>query len=245
VNEDYIRDYIYNKTIYPGSLPCTAEDLAIEQALARQVIQAAVTLSTRSFPKHAGRSTGGTLPWFEPVLAGGSVISNAPSPAHSMLILLDSLQPTGVTTMVLDQSDLAAPLGAAANLNPILVVQVLESNAFLSLGTVISPVAEVRPGTPILRLRVIYESGDETRLEIKQGTLESVPLPMGQSAQLHLQPLHRADVGMGGPGIGGNVRVMGGSLGVVIDARGRPLRLPTDLGRRRELFRRWNWTLGG
>jgi hypothetical protein len=245
VSEDYIRDYIYNKTIYPASLPGTAEDLAIEQALARQVIRTAVALSSSGFPKQAGRSAGGTLPWFEPVLASGSVISNAPSPAHSMLILLDALQPTGVTTMVLDQSDLTGLLGSAANLNPILVVQVLESNAYLSLGTVISPVAEVRPGTPVLRLRVIYDSGDETRLEVKQGTLESVPLPMGQSAQLHLQPLHRADVGMGGPGIGGNVRVMGGALGVVIDARGRPLRLPADPGRRREMFKRWNWILGG
>jgi hypothetical protein len=245
VSEDYIRDYIYNKTIYPASLPCTAEDLAIEQALARQVIQSAVALSASGFPGDVGRSAGGILPWFEPVLAGGSVITNAPSPAHSMLILLDALQPTGVTTMVLDQSNLAAPLGAAASLNPILVVQVLESNAFLSLGTVISPVAEVRFGTPVLRLRVIYDSGDETRLEIKQGSLETVPLPMGQSAQLHLQPLHKADVGMGGPGIGGNVRVMGGALGVVIDARGRPLRLPSDLSRRRELFKRWNWVLGG
>ena len=245
VSEDYIRDYIYNKTIYPASIPCTAEDLAIEQALARQVIQAAVALSAEGFPKNAGRSTGGTLPWFEPVLAAGSVISNAPSPAHSMLILLDALQPTGVTTMVLDQSNLAASLGAAANVNPILVVQVLESSAFLSLGTVISPVANVRTGTPILRLRVIYDSGDETRLEVKQGAIESVPLPVGQSAQLHLQPLHRADVGMGGAGIGGNVRVMGGALGVVIDARGRPLRLPGDPGRRRELFKRWYWILGG
>lgn len=245
VSEDYIRDYIYNKSIYPGSLPCTAEDLMIEQAIARQAIQTAVAFSTAGFPKNAGRSGGGTLPWFEPILAGGSVITNAPHPAQSMLILLDALQPTGVTTMVLDQSNLAAPLGAAANLNPILVVQVLESSAFLSLGTVISPVAEVRQGTPVLRLRVIYDSGDETRLDIKQGSLESVPLPMGQSAQLHLQPLHRADVGMGGPGIGGNVRVMGGALGVVIDARGRPLRLPADLGRRREMIRRWNWVLGG
>jgi hypothetical protein len=245
VSEDYIRDYIYNKTIYPASLPFTAEDLAIEQALARQVIQTAIQLTADSFPKNAKRSTGGTLPWFEPILVGGSGITNVPSPAHAMMLLLDALQPTGVTTLVLDQSNLSASLGSAASLNPILVVQVLESSAFLSLGTVISPIAHVRHNTPVLRLRVIYDSGDEIRLEVKQGNLEAVPLPMGQSAQLYLQPLHRADVGMGGPGIGGNVRVMGGALGVVIDARGRPLHLPEDLGRRRELFKRWSWTLGG
>jgi hypothetical protein len=41
------------------------------------------------------------------------------------------------------------------------------------------------------------------------------------------------------------VRVVGGALGVVIDARGRPLRIPEDIGRRRDLFKKWLWTLGG
>ena len=36
-----------------------------------------------------------------------------------------------------------------------------------------------------------------------------------------------------------------GALGVVIDARGRPLQLPSDAVRRRELFKKWLWTLGG
>lgn len=182
---------------------------------------------------------------FEPILAAGSALTQAPSPAHSLLTLLDALQPVGVTTIVLDQSNLTAPLGAVARLNPAMVVQVLESSAYLSLATVISPAAHVRPGTPILRLRVTYESGDETSFEIKQGTLEALPLPMGQSARLRMQPLHRADVGMGGPGRGGSVRVVGGTLGVVIDARGRPLHLSEDAGRRRELYKKWLWTLGG
>jgi hypothetical protein len=90
-----------------------------------------------------------------------------------------------------------------------------------------------------------YDSGEETSLDIKQGALEALPVPPGQPARLRLQPLHRADVGMGGPGRGGSVRVIGGVLGVVIDARGRPLSLPGDAGRRRELFKKWLWTLGG
>ena len=61
----------------------------------------------------------------------------------------------------------------------------------------------------------------------------------------HLQPLHRADVGMGAPGRGGGLKVIGGALGVIIDARGRPLQLPADAGRRQELLRKWLWTLGG
>jgi hypothetical protein len=62
--------------------------------------------------------------------------------------------------------------------------------------------------------------------------------------RLHLQPLHRFDVGMGGPGNSGSVKVMGGVLGVVIDARGRPLSLHTDPARRRELHKKWLWMVG-
>ena len=245
VSEDYLRDYIYNKSLYPGSLPNTAEDLAIEQALARQTIRTALSKASHGFPKTARRSAAGFLPWFEPIVAAGSLLTNAPTPGQQLLLLLDALQPTGVTTLVLDQNNLMAPLGAAAVVNPVLVVQVLESSTFLSLGTVISPVVVARPGTPVVRAKIKYDSGNEVRIDVKQGTIEVIPLSLGRQARLHLQPLHRADVGMGGPGRGGSMRVTGGVLGIVIDARGRPLRLATDPGRRRELHRKWLWTLGG
>jgi hypothetical protein len=41
------------------------------------------------------------------------------------------------------------------------------------------------------------------------------------------------------------VRVTGGAAGVVIDARGRPLRLAKDPGKRRELHKKWLWNLDG
>jgi len=245
VGEEYIRDYIFNKKIHPASLPVSTEDLAIEQALARQAIRRAIFAAEDGFPKKIGRSGIGMLPWFEPILATGSVLTKAPTAGQSLLTLLDAVQPTSITTIVLDQSNLAAALGAAAPSNPCLSVQVLESSAFLSLATVITPISNTRPGTPILRLHVTYESGDETSFDIKQGTLEALPIPMGEAARLRLQPLHRSDVGMGGLGRGGSVRVVAGVLGVVIDARGRPIRLPRDPSRRQDLYKKWLWTLGG
>jgi hypothetical protein len=126
----------------------------------------------------------------------------------------------------------------------VLAAQVLESCTFLNLGTVISPVGEARPGAPVLRMRITYANGGENSLEVKEGALELVHLPLGQKAQLQLQPLHRYDIGMGGPGRGGSLRVVGGVFGVVIDARGRPLSLPQDAGKRREKIGKWRWTLG-
>ena len=71
----------------------------------------------------------------------------------------------------------------------------------------------------------VMPPGSGLAVEVKQGALDVIPLPLGQSATLIVQPLHRYDVGMGGPGRGGRLEVQGGSLGVIIDARGRPLQL--------------------
>lgn len=245
IPDDYIEEYVFTKALHPASLPATPEDLAIEEALARQAINASVKKLARGFPESVKRSRGGLLPWFEPIVASGSVLTRAPNMARSLLMLLDGLQPTGVTTLVLDQNHIAPALGAAAAINPILTVQVIESSTFLNLGTVISPVGQARPGTPILRLRMTLESGEETNLEVKQDALEVLPLPLGQTAKLHLQPLHRYDIGMGGAGRGGGLKVVGGVVGVIIDARGRPLRKVDDPARRREMINKWLWALGG
>jgi hypothetical protein len=244
IHPDDVRQYIYNKWLYPASIPATAESLAIEQALARQAMRVALQKSMSSFPQKALRYGEELTPWFEPILAIGSVLTQAPNLAQTAMMLLDGVQPTGVTTLVLDKNHIAPSLGAVSAVNPLVVVQVLESNTFLTMGTVISPVGDARPGTPILRVRMAYDGGGETTLDVKQGTVEMLQLPLGKAAQLHLQPLHRSDVGMGGPGRGGRLRVVGGTLGVIVDGRGRPLQLPGDPGRRMEMINKWRWMLG-
>ncbi len=239
-----VRDYLFNKAAHPASIPATIEEMAIEQALARQIMRTAVSQMIPALPFELSSPGGDLLPWVEPILASGSVLSHAPTPGQSLMMILDGLQPTGITTVVLDQNNLLASLGAAAEANPLMAVQVLESHAFHNLGTVIAPVGNARKGTPVLRVKITLEDNSESQLEVKFGSIEVIPLPTGQSAQIQLRPLHRFDVGMGGPGKGGRVRVVGGSLGIIIDARGRPLQLPSDPELRRESLKRWLWTLG-
>jgi len=238
-----VRDYVFNKAAYPASLPVTVEEMAIEQAITRQVMQVSVQRLKSRFPNDAPSSGVDTLPYFEPILATGGALSHAPTTGQAMLMLLDGLQPTGVTTILLDQNNLVAALGAAAEANSVLAVQVLGSNTMLNLGTVISPVGKARLGVPVLRIRITYEDGHENSVEVKFGSLDVLPLNLGESATLRLQPLHRFDVGMG-PGRGGRLQIVGGVHGIVIDARGRPVSLHEDPARRREILKKWLWTLG-
>lgn len=239
-----VRDYLYQRSLYPGTIPATKEDHAIGHAITRQVLYLALREARRSFPPEARLVKKDLMPLFEPILAGGGALSDAPTPGQSLLLLLDALQPVGITSIIIDQNNLLPLLGAAAESNHLLPVQVLESGAFMSLGTIVSVISSASYGQPVLRARLTYEDGTEARAEVKFGGLEILPLAMGQTARLSLQPLQRADVG-NGPGRNAAVQVAGGVMGVVIDARGRPLTLPDDAVRRRELLKKWLWSVGG
>jgi uncharacterized protein (TIGR01319 family) len=244
VPADVVSDYIYMKSLYPATIPATPEDLAIEQALARHILYLSVRQAVGNLPK-ARPPRAGLMPNFDPIFASGGVFAAAPTLGQSLLMLLDAIQPTGFSTFMLDQNNLLGILGAAAECNTILPIHVIESGAFVNLGAVISPLSNANYGTPILRVRLTYDSGDETQVEVKQGALEIIPLVVGRTGNLRLEPVGRTDAGIG-YGRGYRVDgVQGSALGVVVDARGRSLRLPPDPARRRELLKKWQWTVGG
>ncbi|HNO31089.1 MAG TPA: glutamate mutase L, partial [Anaerolineales bacterium] len=244
ISTGVLRDYLFHKSLYPSAIAATKEDFAIAQAVAREALYLAMQTARRDFPQNIRKIKPTLVPLFDPILAGGSALSDASRPGQGLLLLLDSIQPVGVTTVILDQNNLLPLLGAAASQNNILPVQVLDTGAFLSAGTVVSPVVSAKYGASILRAKLVYENGVEAQVDLKYGSLETLPLAIGETGKLTVQCLHGADIGFG-PGRGGILPVSGGALGVVFDGRGRPLDLPSDPVRRREILKKWNWTLGG
>lgn len=246
VTESDVRDYIFNKSLYPGTVPAEPTELHIEYALARQVIRSALSVARVDWPKARGGYAQGLMPPMEPILASGAPLARAPRPGYAALVLLDALQPVGVSTFVLDPYSLMPALGAASGPLPLATVQVLESGGFASLGTVVSPAGGGRRGRPAVRIRLEREtSGESLEGEVRYGQLVVVPLGQGEVGRLTIRPERGFDVGFGGPGKAGVVRVVGGAIGLIIDARGRPLQLPSDPAKRRELIQKWMWDIGG
>lgn len=237
-----VHDYIYNKALYPGTIPTETDELYIEYALVRELIRAGVSRSRADWSSGA---SGELLPPLEPIIASGAALARAPRPGMAALALLDSIQPRGITTLVLDPYNLISAVGAASGLLPMITVQSLESGSFVSLGTVVSPVGHSRAGRPVLRVKLEPEAGGETSEGVvRYGQLAVLPLRQGEHARLTLRPERGFDVGFGGPGRAGALRVAGGALGLVVDARGRPLELPRDPASRHELNLRWLHELG-
>ena len=244
ISPNTLREYLFQKSLYPSSIPATKDEQALTQAIARQALYLAVRTAQKDFPAHARPTRSGVMPPLDLILGSGGVLSEGTSLGQSLLLLLDAIQPVGILQVLLDQNNLLPLLGVAASRSHYLPVQVIESGAFIGLGTVVNVVAPASYGDQVLRAKLSYSDGTEARAEVRFGGLEILPLPNGQSARLSLQPLQRADAGLGS-GRSGTVTVTGGALGVVIDARGRPLQIPTDPVRRRELMKRWSYAVGG
>jgi MutL protein len=243
ISPEIVRTYLFQKSVYPGAIPVTKEELAIEQAIVRQNLTIATRWMLQRLPARF-RLASGLLPSFEPILVGGAAITGVTKLAEKLLILLDGLQPAGITTLALDHNNMLAMLGAASQVNSLLPVQAIDAGALSYLASVISPVSNANYGTPIVRAKLIRDDGTEMTSEIQMGNLQVLPLESHHTARLQLRPLKRADVGLG-PGKAGEVDVNGSAIGVVIDARGRPLRLPTDSAKRQSLMQNWLATLGG
>lgn len=245
VNLQETQQFLFNKTLMPQGIAENVYELAISQAHARVRLQLGMEKLSSHYPELPYHPQNGLTGHFEPVIASGAALTHAPTPGQAMLILLDGLQPWGITTMVLDRYHLLPLLGVIGGLEPILPVQVLGSNAFTNLGTVVTAVSADRQGEKILSVQVKTSTGKNYTVDIVQGSLRRLVIPAGVSAELELAPSRLTDVGFGEPGLGGRLKVTGGTLGVVIDARGRPLKLPNNDEVRVETLRRWLWTLGG
>jgi hypothetical protein len=239
-NPGEIEDLITETELHPASVPQDSRELLIEQAIAREALRTALAQARTGWPAELSGPYPTLLPYLEPIIAGGSVVGRAPRPGQAALMLLDALEPIGVTTLVLDSGGLLPALGACALAQPLATVQSLDAGGLLTLGTVVTPVGRARLGETVLGVKMKYQNGGDLEVEVAAGSLEVLPLPLGQKAVLDLKPRRNIDVGRGGK----TIEVQGGLVGLVIDARGRPLTLPSDAGKRRERVQQWLWDMG-
>jgi hypothetical protein len=232
-----VRDFLFNKSIHPYTLPADSGDLYLELALARELIRANLRQARRSWPAAVSSSEG--LPLFDLIIGGGAALGRAPHPGLAALTLLDALEPGGfVQSLAIDEHHLLAALGAVAHLNSLAVAQILEGELFSQLGAAVCASGPARFGEKIFQARLTPAGGEEMTVDVKFGSIEILPLSLGQRGKLTLRPRVGIDVGFG-PGRGVTREVSGGAVGVILDGRGRPIAFPDEPARRRDLVQQW------
>jgi hypothetical protein len=233
---------LLNKTLHPTSIPETEADILIEQAVAREALRLVMAQVRSGWALHPQVGVA-DLRW-NLVIGAGQTLTRTPQLGYAALTLLDGLEPWGVTSLVLDSSGLANMLGSVVLAEPVAAVHVAAGDTFVNLGTVIALAGQGQPGKTALKCKINYPNGERQELAIAHGSIQVIPLAPGEKATLELRPNRHYDIGLGQPGRGALVDVEGGILGVMVDARGRPLRLPTDDARRQAQIRQWLAALG-
>lgn len=234
ISPQQVIDTIYNKALTPHTIATTPTDVQLEQVIAKMILQKAAAESG------LGRREGG----YQLVIARGATLTQTARPGQALLTILDALMPTGIFAVLLDKYNALPALGAVARQHPLSVVQALEAGVLTDLGWVIAPTGRAPFGQKAVQVIMESESSARLEIEVSYGSLEILPLAPGQKAAVTIKPEKRFDVGFG-PGKSKKVTLSGGAVGLVVDARGRPLRYPTKPEKRQELIRQWLWDMGG
>jgi hypothetical protein len=170
----------------------------------------------------------------------GGLLSHAPDRMQSALILIDGFRPEGVTELAQDSVFMIPHLGVLSTVHRKAAMDVFEKDCVIHLGTCIAFRGTI---SPIKREKIadIYLEMPDGRVmdhEATFSTITRIPLGVGETAKVNINPVRGFDVGSGS-GRSWEGVISGGVAGVIIDARGRPLEFPTDSVEKRRLLLEW------
>lgn len=229
--------------VRPCRVPAHVDDLLIAHAFAREASRLLLEAvgGRLAGAARAGRPPGGgqTEP-VDLIVGTGSLLSYAPRAMQAALILLDAAQPEQLTQLALDRAAALALLGHLSAERATTLGQVLERDGLLNLGLCIAPVGHSREGKRAITVEVAYADRSPATVDVPYGSIEVIPLPLGERAALKLWPAREFDIGLGrGQAATPRAEVEGGAVGIIVDARGRPLRLPERGEKRQARLLQW------
>jgi hypothetical protein len=167
----------------------------------------------------------------------GGVLSHAPERWQAASIMIDGLSPVGITELAVDSIFMAPHLGAIARLSEDTAYDTFRRECAVPLGTCIAFAGRIYPGAEIARVKLTSDSRDE-ELKVSGGEMVIIPAGREEEFEVEIVPARKVEAGAG-PGRRVTGKCRGGEVGVIIDARGRPVQFPEEEEARMALVREW------
>jgi uncharacterized protein (TIGR01319 family) len=242
MDERELRNRVKNKMIRPTTIPQSKEALIFEQAVAREALRLAyqqhkefaTTLKGVQQQRTVGdtfsqQTSGQTIVnnmTLDLLVASGGVLSHAPRMHQTAIMLVDAFEPEGVTRLAKDSIFMMPHLGVLSAVHPKAAMEVFDRDCLIYLGTCVAPKGVGKIGKPCFKYSIaggtLNTSGTMTF-----GDITLLELGPDEVATLTAEPSKGFNLGAG-PGKSIEVEVKGGTVGLILDARGRPLALPDD-----------------
>lgn len=255
LEEQDLRNRIKNKMIRPTTIPQTLEELKVEHAIAREALRLALeqhkqlAVGLKGIQQErtiadafAQRATGETLidPWrLNLIIGSGGILSHAPRRVQAMLMMIDAFEPLGITQLAVDSIFMMPHLGVLSTVHEQAATEVFIKDCLIPLGTCVAAQGIGRPGEACFEYTLALPGGEVVKDVLPSGEIRRYPLGAGEEARVEAIPAKSFDLGAGkGKKIEGKLK--GGVVGLILDARGRPMALAKDPKERMEQLRRWS-----
>lgn len=244
IGKDELMHWLINKVLRPHIIPSSREDILIEHAVTREALALLLESLKDECPSVQ----------YDLLVVGGGVLAHAPHPGLAALTVLDALQPAGEEStlaldMHLDGLGLLPACGALATLDLDAAVTMFDRDVLNNqpLATCVVALGSGKPDDVAIEAELAIGRGRSRRVSVRHGQIACLPLGQGMRGRLTLRPAAGVRIGRNAPGaeVSSDVAAIAGSvLGVIIDARGRPLQLARDDTQRRSQLWEWLVALG-
>ena len=260
IDEEDLRNRIKNKMIRPTTIPQLLDELIIEQGLAREALRLAfeqhksLAVGLKGIQQQRDiadafdqEDSGATLikmMELDLLVGSGGVMSHAPRRSQSMMMLIDAFLPEGTTRLAVDSIFMMPHLGVLTEVHDQAATEVFNKDCIVYLGTCFAPKGEMRFGDKAFSYKLELETGEVLEGEMKFGEILLIPYGLNEKGlslkgTATINPSRGLDMGYGrGKQVKGEI--YGGVVGIVLDARGRPLKFHPDKQERVKQLERWS-----
>jgi hypothetical protein len=155
---------------------------------------------------------------------------------QTALMLIDSFEPEGFTELAKDSIFMMPHLGVLASVHPDAAMEVFEKDCLIFLGTCVAPHGEGKPGKQCFSWTLSGARSAQGTMAV--GEMQVLPLAHHESCEMTVSPEKGFDMGAG-PGKPVTRTVRGGTVGLILDARGRAIAVPDAENERRATIQKW------
>tara|TARA_B100000686_G_scaffold164947_1_gene172613 strand:- start:10002 stop:12992 length:2991 start_codon:yes stop_codon:yes gene_type:complete len=253
MDERELRNRVKNKMIRPTTIPQSLEALIFEQSVAREALRLAYVQHKEfattlkgiqqqrtvgdTFSQEVGGQTIVDNIKLDLLVASGGVLSHAPQMQQTAMMLIDSFQPEGITSLAKDSIFMMPHLGVLSQVHKQAAMDVFEKDCLIYLGTVVSPRGVDKKENPCFQYTIKSTTINEEG-EMLFGNIKLFPLGMDEKAEITIQPSKAFDMGLG-PGKSITKKIRGGTVGLIFDARGRPLSFADNSDENMQIVNTW------
>jgi hypothetical protein len=156
------------------------------------------------------------------VIIGKGDLFKQQTTEESALVLIDSLQPEGITEIYLEPENMTALLGSLVKHQKTTALNLFTDKALRFIGICVSPKGVAKSGKEVLKIE-IDDSDGKLLLSFKSGEITIVPFRKHETVEITMYP-NWLDLGAGqGKKVKRRINCAHSQLGIIVDTRGRPL----------------------